>query len=80
MGGIAGWLQEIGLEKYLTLFIEKEITLEVLPHLTEADIGELGLPTGAKRRLMVAIQALGPAIRSQPQIQSSATLPKETSP
>ena len=30
----------------------------MLPHLTESDIDQLGLPTGPRRRLMVAIQAL----------------------
>ena len=29
MGGIAAWLQEIGLEKYAALFAEKEITRDV---------------------------------------------------
>jgi class 3 adenylate cyclase/tetratricopeptide (TPR) repeat protein len=57
--GIQDWLQELGLAKYAAVFAEHEITIEVLPHLTEADIGGLGLPTGPRRRLMVAIQALG---------------------
>jgi SAM domain (Sterile alpha motif) len=56
---IGEWRQELGLEKYAGVFAEHEITLEVLPHLTETDIGELGLPTDARRRLMVAIRALG---------------------
>jgi class 3 adenylate cyclase len=70
---IAEWLQEIGLEKYTGLFAEKEITLDVLPHLTEADIGELGLPIGARRRLMVAIQMLATSARAQ-----LPTRPRET--
>jgi len=40
-------------------------------HLTEADIGELGLPTGARRRLVVAIQALGTAVHPQPLVRST---------
>jgi hypothetical protein len=70
VNGIAKWLQEIGLEKYVVLFAEKEITFDVLPHLTETDIGELGLPTGARRRLIVAIQALGTAAHVQPSVHS----------
>jgi class 3 adenylate cyclase/tetratricopeptide (TPR) repeat protein len=70
VGSIAEWLTQIGLEKYVALFAEKEVTLDVLPHLTEADIGELGLPIGARRRLVVAIQALGTAIHAQPTVQS----------
>ena len=66
MGGIAEWLQQIGLEKYVGLFAEHEVTLDVLPHLTESDIGELGLPTGARRRLLVAIQGLSAEGHVQP--------------
>lgn len=73
MTGVGEWLQELGLEKYTAVFTEHEITLEVLPHLTEADIGELGLSTGARRRLMVAIQALGAAARARPSVTSRET-------
>jgi predicted ATPase/class 3 adenylate cyclase len=69
--GIGEWLQQIGLEKYIPLFAEKEVTLDVLPHLTEADIGELGLPIGARRRLIVAIHALRSAIDAQPAVRSA---------
>jgi hypothetical protein len=62
VSGIGEWLQKNGLEKYTASFVEHDITLDVLPHLTESDIGDLGLPTGARRRLMVAIQALGTAL------------------
>ena len=47
------------------MFAEHEITLEVLPDLTEADIDRLALPTGPRRRLMIAVQALGAATRAQ---------------
>jgi class 3 adenylate cyclase/tetratricopeptide (TPR) repeat protein len=77
VNGISEWLQENGLEKYATRFAEHEITLEVLPHLTEADIGELGLPTGSRRRLMVAIQALGTAPHAQPSAPSRGTPPEQ---
>ena len=76
--GIREWLQEVGLEKYAALFAENEITLEVLPHLTEADIGELCLPTGSRRRLMVAIQALGTAAHAQPSAPSRGTPPEQS--
>ena len=46
--GISEWQQENSLEKYAARFADHDITLDVLPHLTEADIGELGLPTGAR--------------------------------
>jgi class 3 adenylate cyclase/tetratricopeptide (TPR) repeat protein len=55
---IADWLKTVGLEKYAPVLAEHEITLEVLPHLTQSDIDQLGLPTGPRRRLMVEVQAL----------------------
>jgi class 3 adenylate cyclase/tetratricopeptide (TPR) repeat protein len=70
---IREWLTEIGLEKYATVLAEHEITIEVLPDLTESDIDRLALPTGPRRRLMVAIQAFGAAIRAQSSIQSPET-------
>ena len=63
--GIQDWLERHGLEKYAAVFAEHEITLEVLPDLTEADIDRLALPTGPRRRLMSAIEALGAATRAQ---------------
>jgi len=68
--GIREWLQELGLQKYAALFAEHEITVEVLPLLTEADLGALGLPTEARRRLMVAIRAHGPAAYARPSAPS----------
>lgn len=68
MRDIADWLASVGLEKYAPVFAEHEITLEILPHLTQSDIDQLGLPTGPRRRLMVEVQALaaGTAPASSP--------------
>jgi hypothetical protein len=57
--GIGEWLQELGLEKYASVFAEHEITLEVLPDLTEADIDRLGLPIGAARLDRLGASAAG---------------------
>jgi class 3 adenylate cyclase/tetratricopeptide (TPR) repeat protein len=66
MTGIQSWLQQLGLEKYGALFAEHEITLEVLPDLTESDLDRLALPTGPRRRLIVAIQELRAAGAQRP--------------
>ena len=71
--GIEEWLQQLGLEKYGAVFAEHEITLEVLPDLTEPDIDRLALPTGPRRRLMLAIQALGAAAHAQSSVPSPET-------
>ena len=42
MTGIQDWLERHGLAKYAAVFAEHEITLEVLPDLTESDIDRLG--------------------------------------
>jgi class 3 adenylate cyclase len=62
---IQAWLERFGLAKYAPVFAEHEITLEMLPDLTEADIDRLALPTGPRRRLMIAVQALGAATRAE---------------
>lgn len=65
---IQNWLAEIGLEKYADVFARHEITVGVLPHLTEPDIDRLALPTGPRRQLIDAIRALGDANRGKPTV------------
>jgi hypothetical protein len=69
--GILEWLRDLGLERYAPVFAEHEIALDVLPDLTEADVDRLGLPTGPRRRLMVAIQALAATTHAKPSDESA---------
>src|SRR4029079_16203629 len=55
---IAEWLQSVGLSKYAPLFEEHEITVDVLPHLADADVERLHLPIGSQRRLKVELENL----------------------
>ena len=55
---LANWLAGIGLGKYVRAFGEQEIDLDLLPLLTEADVRELGLPIGPRRRLLSALAGL----------------------
>jgi class 3 adenylate cyclase len=56
---VADWLRQIGLEQYIQLFAEHDISAEVLPHLTADDLKDLGIAVvGHRRRLLVAIEAL----------------------
>jgi class 3 adenylate cyclase len=55
---IAAWLRELGLERYEQAFQEGEIDREVLADLTDADLRELGIPLGPRRKLLKAISAL----------------------
>ncbi|MBR1166548.1 AAA family ATPase [Bradyrhizobium liaoningense] len=59
---IAQWLRGLGLERYIKTFRDAEITSEILPELTEADLRELGLPLGPRKALLRAIHALAPPI------------------
>ncbi|TDQ07312.1 SAM (Sterile alpha motif) domain-containing protein, partial [Phyllobacterium brassicacearum] len=67
---IAAWLSGLGLAKYATTFAKNEITPEVLPHLSDADLKALGLPMGPRKLVLAAISELGksdmPAAGSTP--------------
>ena len=56
------WLQFNELADYSDLFAKQDIRLSDLPHLTEGDLKELGLPIGARRRLLVAVSHLDGAL------------------
>jgi class 3 adenylate cyclase len=55
---LADWLAGIGLAKYAAAFAEQEIDFELLPLLTEPDVHDLGLPIGARHKLLDALAAL----------------------
>jgi class 3 adenylate cyclase/pimeloyl-ACP methyl ester carboxylesterase len=55
---MAAWLRDLGLAKYEPALRQQEIDLDVLPELSEADFEQLGLPLGARKRLLKAIAAL----------------------
>nr|WP_249789920.1 adenylate/guanylate cyclase domain-containing protein [Bradyrhizobium sp. BRP20] len=72
------------MERYIKTFCDAEITSEILPELTEADLRELGLPLGPRKAVLKAIHALaapitpvavnanGPADYAKPSIPSDA--------
>ena len=55
---VGAWLRVLGLERYEQTFHDGEIDLQVLPELTDADLKELGIPLGARKKLIKAIAAL----------------------
>ncbi|MBK1645883.1 hypothetical protein CKO25_14750 [Thiocapsa imhoffii] len=56
---VTAWLEALGLGEYAETFQEQQIDLSVLPSLTEADLKELSVPMGHRKRLLAAIAALG---------------------
>jgi class 3 adenylate cyclase len=53
------WLRSLGLERYEATFRENAIDADVLRDLTEEHLRELGVPMGARLKLLKAISALG---------------------
>ncbi|TNF21962.1 MAG: hypothetical protein EP318_05415 [Rhodobacteraceae bacterium] len=49
------WLRVHGLEKYARRFAEHEIGLDILGTLTDGDLREIGLPMGARKRVLRAL-------------------------
>src|SRR5215470_13096286 len=56
---LGGWLRSLGLEQYEAAFRENAIDDTVLHDLTEDHLREIGIPLGARLKLLKAITALG---------------------
>jgi hypothetical protein len=54
---LALWLERLGLGKYAEILAEHEVSARDLPHLTEDDLKDLGLPLGPRRRLLAAVKS-----------------------
>ncbi|MBK8256625.1 MAG: AAA family ATPase [Polyangiaceae bacterium] len=63
----------MGLAKYAARFEDEEITLDVLPHLTESDLTSLGLPIGPRRTLLVQLQRMRSESGSAPPTEPAAS-------
>ena len=59
MTSFSHWLGEIGLSRHATVFAEHAIDFDILRTLSGADLRELGLVLGDRRRLLQGIAALG---------------------
>jgi class 3 adenylate cyclase len=78
---VARWLTEQGLGHHAEAFAENGIAGDVLRDLTDADLKELGLNLGDRKRLLKAIAALdaGPALNRVAQAEPTTTpaVPRE---
>src|SRR5215218_4122901 len=53
---IAAWLRGLGLQRYEQAFRDNDITADLLPTLTEADLREIGVASlGHRRKLLTAV-------------------------
>ncbi len=58
MDGIAAWLNSLKLETLIDVFEQQQIDLEAAQELSEADLRELDIPMGPRKKLLRAIEAL----------------------
>jgi class 3 adenylate cyclase/predicted ATPase len=69
---LGAWLRSIGLERYEARLRANAIDLEVLPNLTEAHLREIGLPLGARLKLLKAIDTFAPRAETISPTQNAA--------
>ncbi len=58
MSEIGCWLEQHGLGKYTEVFVEHEIEFDVLEEITLDELKELGIPLGARKRILKAVATL----------------------
>ncbi len=52
---VSKWLEGIGLDKYIPVFRRHDITLSIIPKLTDSDLREMGIDSiGARLRILEA--------------------------
>jgi class 3 adenylate cyclase len=78
MQKIAEWLDKLGLSEYAQRFVENDIDVSVLPHLTDQDLKELGVSLGHRRKMMAAILELGGAAPTSLQPVLTEPKPQDT--
>jgi class 3 adenylate cyclase len=58
MAELREWLETRGLGRYADALLAQDIELDILSQLTDADLVAAGLPVGARKRLLQAIEGL----------------------
>ena len=71
------WLAEIGLGSYDVVFASNKIDFDVIRSLTDADLRELGLALGDRKRLLQAVAKLD---EQRPADTSAPAVPSDTAP
>ena len=58
MQEIGDFLEKLGMPEYGECFAQNKIDLSVLPHLTDQDLKDIGVPLGHRRKMLAAIRGL----------------------
>jgi class 3 adenylate cyclase len=72
---IEDWLRGLGLERHAEVFRASDIGIDILPDLTDADLRELGLSLGDRKRLLKAAAALRAAAGPPEQVPAARVAP-----
>ena len=73
---IDGWLRGIGLEQYAQTFRDNAIDADVLRDLTDEHLRELGLPLGARLKVLRAVAALGTSEQTPASLEITPPTPR----
>jgi hypothetical protein len=77
---VGEWLRGLGLERYETVFREHAIDMDVLADLTDAELAQIGVPLGDRKRLLKAIARLNRVpLRGKTFLQPKPTCPRRRS-
>jgi class 3 adenylate cyclase/tetratricopeptide (TPR) repeat protein len=79
MTEVGEWLKSLGLARYAEAFADSDIDFDILTDLTEADLAQLGVSLGDRKRLLRGIAALR-ASEAASEARSAATPRPPTSP
>ena len=80
MAQLREWLEARGLGRYADALLAQDIELDILPELTDADLTAAGLPVGARKRLLQAIEGLRNLADPAMQSMASPTIVPTTEP
>ncbi len=61
MNDLQAWLEKLGLGQHAQVLAQNDIDLDVLPHLSDNDLKELGLSLGHRRKLLAGLRDEAPA-------------------
>ncbi|MFP6759395.1 MAG: hypothetical protein VCC99_14440 [Alphaproteobacteria bacterium] len=76
MSEIRDWLETQGLGAHAEAFEAEQIDLDALPDITEADLKDMGLPIGPRRKLLRAVAGLA-SIGSETKSPGALAAPRE---
>jgi class 3 adenylate cyclase len=78
MQQVADWLEKLGMSEYAQRFVENDVDISVLPHLSDHDLKELGVSLGHRRKMLAAIAENVLSVEAPPRPAPTEPKPQET--